>query len=350
MFSRTHINIFVIGFLSLAIPAYLKAKNYLLGNISIEQIFSPMIVYDVGLGFGLALVAVMTHELVIYQLRKFFPSRKQHLKRFLIQFSVSSISSSIAVYGFSLFFYAFFVPYYSPPKDFFLDVLILGLLIPIFINGIKESLFYYGEWENELLRKEQLEKENIQAQYEILKNQINPHFLFNCFNTLTELAHENKQQTILFIQQLSHVYRFVLENKDSELVELSNELNILDSYIYLLKIRFGDNVRINMENEKIKEFGHYNIVPMTLQILLENALKHNIATQDKPLTIDIEVENNDTLVFKNNLQQKSTLHSTKTGLQNIMNRYRLLADTTIDIIETTSEFIVRIPLISAQTT
>ena len=349
MFSRKQINIFVIIIISISIPAYYKTKSYLLGMATLEQIFSVTIFYDIGLGFGLGLLAIGTHELAVHILRRYFPEKSQHTARFIIQFSASTITSITAIYLFTHMYFLFIAQDFVPPPDFYLEMFVLGLLIPIFINGVKESLYFYGEWENESAKKEKLLKENIQAQYEVLKNQINPHFLFNCFNTLTELAHEDKKLTIEFIQQLSKVYRFVLENKDMEVVALDNELNVLQSYIFLQKIRFGDHIKIDMLTDNTTLSNHTCIVPLTLQILMENAVKHNIASKDQPLHITIELTPNNELVFKNNLQKKPATPSTNIGLQNIIKRYKVVAEKTIEVIETTSEFIVKIPLIKVQT-
>lgn len=347
MFSRRSINVVVIIILGFGIPAYYKTKALLLGTLTFAQIFDPLslLFVDIAFGFGLATMAILAHDWVVHHLRKRFPKRTDHIKRFVIQFTCSTVFSIAVLYLFTIFFFTY-ISQYTPPDDFVLDLFMMGLFIPILVNGVKESLYYYGEWENELLRKEQLQKENIQAQYEVLKNQINPHFLFNCFNTLTELAHEDKALTIKFIQQLAQVYRFVLEHKNQQMVDLKQELGVLDSYIFLLKIRFGDNLHIN--TQQAITVSDYSIVPLTLQILLENALKHNVVSKDKPLSINIDLSEDNKLVFRNNLQRKSSVQSTHIGLQNIINRYRMIADQTIDIVETATEFIVKVPLIHVE--
>lgn len=198
------------------------------------------------------------------------------------------------------------------------------------------------------MQRELLQKEHLQAQFEVLKSQVNPHFLFNSFNTLSELISSKPKLAIDFVQELSKIFRFVLENRSNEIVELNSELKLFKSYLFLMQIRFGDNLHINwnVPDEK-KQFG---IVPLTLQILLENAVKHNIISKDKPLHITVELDNGNRLIFRNNLQKKldEKTVTTKIGLQNIMNRYKYVADEAIDIIETAKEFIVKVPLIKIE--
>jgi len=344
MISKKKINVFMILCLGLAIPVYYKAKAFIQGNLNLDHLTTLGLFFDFLFGLGIAAIAVLGHDRIAAGLKKRFPRKTDDVKRFAMQFVFSTACAFAALSLFSYIFFEYVLPFeFTPPKDLYLDLFVMGLFIPVSVNGLKESLYYYGEWENEVLHKEQLQKENIRAQYEILKNQINPHFLFNCFNTLSELAHEDKNLTIRFVHQLSQVYRFVLENKDEEVVGLKNELEVLESYIFLLKIRFGDNLHVSMEN--IDRFGRYGIVPLTLQILMENALKHNVVSKAHPLTIEIAVSEDDKLVFKNNLQRKSSVQTTHIGLQNIIKRYRAVANRTVDIMETSSEFVVKVPLI-----
>ncbi len=345
MITRIQANILVLVLVGLGIPAYFKAKYYLIGQLTLGDIFTWGIFIDLSFGFGMSSLVVVGHELVVRYLRKRFPARTSHTTRFLIQMGMTTLYAWIAVYSFTQFFFNVLFPF-TIGKDTWLDLFIMAFFIPIFVNGVKESVYYYGEWEAEYLRREQLQKENIKAQYEILKNQINPHFLFNSFNTLTELIDESKELAIKFLQQLSRVYRFVLEHKDTEVVELDDELKVLDSYLFLLKIRFGENLQVhyNLGNNP----SHYNIVPLTLQILLENALKHNVVSKDNPLKVDIELSKDSKLVFKNNLQKRKAAPSTKTGLQNIINRYRFISDQSVDIMETPTDFVVKVPLIRVE--
>jgi LytS/YehU family sensor histidine kinase len=189
-----------------------------------------------------------------------------------------------------------------------------------------------------------LKKDNIQAQFEVLKNQINPHFLFNSFSNLITLIEENRDEASHFVQKLSNVYRYVLLTRDSELTELSNEMDFIIQYLDLLSVRFGDNLKVEIsisKDQKLKQ-----VPPLTLQLLVENAIKHNIVSNKKPLSVKISTDENGSLVIRNNLQLKSSLQdSTGIGLKNIQNRYRYFTSLPVIINKNVKYFEVKVPLI-----
>ena len=321
---------------------YYKVKFILTGQLKVSDLFRWNVLLDLGYAMSLAAVIMSLHQLTSGYLRKKFPKNSQPVKRFAIQFLASGVAS---ILGSLFFLYSFWgvLTGYQPPVSFVFDTIVFAILLPFIINGIVETTYYYDEWHNESLRTSELEKENLRARYEILKNQINPHFLFNSFNTLSELIAESKKVAARFLSQLSNVYRFVLENKNNELVDLKSELQVLESYIYLQKIRFGENLHIELD---IDEEHMYNFIPpLTLQMLLENALKHNITSQEQPLTIQVKSNKDNQLIFTNNLQKKASATSTKTGLQNIINRYKLLTSEKVEVKENLTSFVVSVPLI-----
>ncbi|MBX2843826.1 MAG: histidine kinase [Flammeovirgaceae bacterium] len=219
-----------------------------------------------------------------------------------------------------------------------------NLSMTAFIGVIYESSYFFGNWKNSVLIAGKLKNQQLKTEVAALKNQLSPHFLFNSLNTLVTLISEDTQQATNFTEKLSEVYRYILQNKDKELVSLETELQFIKSYIFLLKMRFKDNFQIecNIPKEHYKDY----IAPLTLQMLVENAVKHNIMSTAKPLTIFITTENGKSIVVKNNLQQKSMVkHSTKTGLENIIKRYKYLSNQAVDVVVTTSNFIVALPLI-----
>lgn len=209
---------------------------------------------------------------------------------------------------------------------------------------VKESSENLTEARTQLIN---LQKENLQSQFEVLKQQVNPHFLFNSLNVLTSLIKIEPDLAEKFSEQLSKVYRYVLENKDNELVDLNTELNFLDAYIFLLNIRFVDklNVDINIPAKRRSD----QIIPLAMQLLIENAIKHNIMTKSDPLKIDIFIDNENLLNIINNLQERpSQLASTGVGLKNIQNRYLLLNNTQPIFEKTKTHFIAKVPLISLE--
>ena len=230
------------------------------------------------------------------------------------------------------------------------------------IAGMYESMRYFNLWKKTSIEKEQLQRENLQSQLAGLKSQVNPHFLFNSLNTLVHLIPENPDSAVKFVQKLSKVYRYILEMRDSTTTPLSTELEFLNAYVFLLKERFGDNFHIDIDekicadidrvtmshpiNQKVCE---KHIIPLSLQILFENAIKHNVISTQRPLTISVSIENNEHLIVKNNLQRKNQVQEgTGVGLQNIRNRYQLVSQKEVDIIVTKESFIVSLPLLKIE--
>jgi sensor histidine kinase YesM len=200
-----------------------------------------------------------------------------------------------------------------------------------------------AELKKTLLASEILQRENIQFKFEALKSQLNPHFLFNTFSTLISLIQENPLLAEKYTQNLSNVYRYILSSKDKELVMLKEELDFIDSYMFLISIRFDDNVTVEINVEK--ELLEYYLPLLSLQLLLENAVKHNVVSKRKPLHISINSDGA-AVVVRNNLQKKSSIeNSTKIGLKNIKNRYELICSEKVDIKQSDDHFSVKLPLV-----
>jgi LytS/YehU family sensor histidine kinase len=186
-----------------------------------------------------------------------------------------------------------------------------------------------------------LEKESIRAKYESLKSQVSPHFLFNSLNALTNLVYEDQDKAAKFIKQLSEVYRYVLDSRDKEVVPLEEEKKFLNSYLFLQQIRFGDKLMLEINLSDTRSL----IAPLVLQMLVENAIKHNVISAEQPLTIRIySVEGY--IVVENDLQKKSVVQgeSQGIGLENISRRYEFLTDRKVEVIEGDT-FRVKLPVI-----
>jgi PAS domain S-box-containing protein len=189
-----------------------------------------------------------------------------------------------------------------------------------------------------------LQKENLQSQFEVLKQQVNPHFLFNSLNVLTSLIKVDPDLAEVFTERLSIVYRNVLENKDKDLVSLGSEMDFIKAYVFLLDIRFSNKVFVNINIDE-KDYDSY-VVPLALQLLIENAIKHNTFSKINPLTIELFVDESKYLNITNNLQSRKTqMMSTGIGLVNISKRYLLLSERQPAFEVTKTHFIARIPLI-----
>lgn len=188
------------------------------------------------------------------------------------------------------------------------------------------------------------QKENLQSQFDVLKQQVNPHFLFNSLNVLTSLIRLEPELAEKFTEHLSKVYRYVLENKDNELVKLTTELDFLDAYIFLLNIRFMGKIEVNISITEEKK--NCLVIPLAMQLLIENAIKHNAMSKKSPLVIDIFIDDKHFLNIINNLQEREAhMVSTGVGLKNIQNRYLLLNNSAPEFEKTSTHFIARIPLI-----
>jgi two-component system LytT family sensor kinase len=211
------------------------------------------------------------------------------------------------------------------------------------VNAVFFTRYFIGRWKDSLVQAERLEREKTQLQFDSLKNQLNPHFLFNALASLNSLIAEDQALASRFLQNMSKVYRYVLQNKEKNFVNLQTELDFIQHYVFLAETRFGEALRITFRLSP--EALDRAIVPVTLQILMENALKHNIMDADKPLTIDV-VSENDYLVVRNKLQKKKTVEtSNQVGLENMKSLYRFMTDRPV-IVESGSEmFTVKVPLL-----
>jgi len=236
--------------------------------------------------------------------------------------------------------------------DIFFDIQLGGLegtlkisvAITLVIATVLTSREFLLSWRQIAVDHEKVKKEVANAKYESLRNQVNPHFLFNSFNVLTDLVYEDQDLAAKFIKKLSDVYRYVLEVRDKELVALEEEFDFLKSYIFLLKIRHGNALKFkNNVNALSKDF----VAPMSLQMLIENCIKHNVVSEDDPLEISISREN-DYLVVTNNLQPRNQpkTEGSGIGLSNIKSRYKFLSDKTVEIIEDKTSFTVKLPVIN----
>ncbi|GAB4039231.1 hypothetical protein GCM10028809_59780 [Spirosoma gilvum] len=191
---------------------------------------------------------------------------------------------------------------------------------------------------------ERLQKESVQTQYNALKNQVNPHFLFNNLSILSSLARTNASLSIQFINQMAKAYRYILEQKDHELVSIRSELDFLDAYIFLLKIRFQEKFFVTLAIPADQQ-TNYLIAPLTLQLLLENVIKHNTMSTAKPMMVTIKVVQ-DYIEVSNRLQlRQKPFYSTGIGLQNIVSRYALLSEQAVWIGQREDEFVVKVPLL-----
>lgn len=225
-----------------------------------------------------------------------------------------------------------------------LELNVASLSIILIVASIYESAFFYARWRESLVEQERLRRQHTESQLEGLKNQVNPHFLFNSLNTLAYLIPEDPDRGVRFVEELSRVYRYILEIRDYRLIPLESELTFLDAYAFLLKERFGEKLVIEVDIPP--EYRSYQVIPLSLQMLIENAIKHNEISTTHPLKIALTVQGNK-LYVRNTLRRKrQTQPSTQVGLQNIRNRYAFFTRETVEVSDTEGYFLVALPLMA----
>ena len=221
-----------------------------------------------------------------------------------------------------------------------------GFVISLLVIAYEIIILYVRNAINTAREKEQIQKELAAAKLESLKNQVNPHFLFNSFSVLTSLVDEDPESATKFISKLSDMYRYILENDERTTVTLKEELNFVDNYIYLLSMRHQTAIKV----EKKIDLPENDILlpPMSLQILIENAVKHNAFSMDDPLHIIIKNDSSNAIVVENEKRKKEHLiASTQIGLKNLSNRLSLSVGKALEILDSETSFQVRLPLLKA---
>ena len=260
----------------------------------------------------------------------------------IITFLIYSVSAFVIVQ--SLNYYAWMGIYPSESIDPIIKSLPYTLMISFIISLIFTAIGFFFAWKRSFEQAEKLKAEMLAYKYESLRNQINPHFLFNSLNVLSDLVYDDQAMAVKFIQQMSDLFRYVLDSRDKELVPLKDELEFIRSFTFLLKTRFEDKLNIEIDVEANSD--DY-IVPMTLQMLIENAVKHNEVSEAFPLRITVRKKEN-YLEVENNLQLKNVgENSKKTGLKNITQQFAFFSEKPIKIISSDERYLVRVPILKS---
>lgn len=224
-----------------------------------------------------------------------------------------------------------------------IDWYLFGLFITLVMTLIYHAIYFYRLSQTQKVNEQKVIARSATAQFDALKNQLDPHFLFNSLNVLVSLIEENPKAATKFTTSLSKVYRYVLEQRNKELVTVDDELSFARAYVGLLKTRFEDSIEIDIPEKSSNP--EMKVVPLSLQLLLENAVKHNVVSDSKPLKLRIYEENHQ-LIVENNLQKKQVPGSSSgVGLQNIASRYQLLTKRKMSISQDEQFFRVQIPIL-----
>lgn len=287
---------------------------------------------------------MIAREIIIFCRRR-FPGHDNTMKRILLLFAGTLAISFVE--GFLIVYFLNYTNYYelSFTLTDFLYTSGLILVFSMMIMAMYELLYSLQALNTLAVESESLKRQNLQSQLDTLKEQVKPHFLFNSLSTLIGLIDEDKQRAKTFVEELAFVYRYLLQSSEKELITLTEELEFIRAYAYLLKTRFEEKLILDIVTDH--ENNHVLIPPLTLQILVENAVKHNVISLEKPLYIEIRKPDAQHIVVINNLQRRPASHpSTRTGLANLAAKYKLMQQSEPKIVETADRFEVHITLIS----
>ncbi|OQP45826.1 histidine kinase [Niastella populi] len=292
---------------------------------------------------GISFLIWEGNRYLLFTLRSYFdwfnkPVRKIIVIVFTISFYTIPISALMLVIWYKIFNDGIV------NWDLITTTILVIMICVLFITHIYETVFLVREAENEKLKKEQLERARAEAELEALKNQIDPHFIFNSLNTLSHLIEKEPAKAKQFNDNMADVYRYILQNKARELVLLHEEMLFLTDYFSLLKIRFEQAVQLQINIDPAL-FDQYLIPPISLQILVENAIKHNEFSDAVPLVITIDMQN-DELIIHNQVRKKILRKaSSRIGLNNLGERYKLTTSKEISVTASASDFTVSLPVL-----
>ncbi len=330
-----------------ALPStFFIGRKIFLGEVTtFDFTFLINSISDLILGY---IITALVSAAVIYSiviLDKYLPWDKGIWKRIIAEFFYTNF---VAIFSIILIFQVTFSVGLSqfPYREHMIMGIIIAIVLNLFLTTFYEGIRMFSKWKQSLIESERLEKESIASKFEALKNQVNPHFLFNSLNTLSSLVHTDPAKAEIFIDEFSSIYRYVLENQERLVVSLKEELDFIKSFVFLLKIRFGEGLdfTIKIDGDKL----HFNLPTLSLQLLVENEIKHNIVTKDKPLKITIFTEKDD-IIIKNNLQYRNEkVERTGIGIENLKQRYQLLTNLRPVFIIENDYYIAKIPLIQPE--
>src|SRR6185295_18196633 len=289
---------FLLNYVMFGRNYFSSLKNFLLATI---------------LTFAIILLTYVSCGMVASVLNNRYPKYSQTFRRISIGLigyvAIMAAAISIIFWGYD---YIGFLGYQLNQTQYAWCV-VIGIFCNILATSLNEGAAFYDKWRQTVDEAENLKKENLQSQLEGLKDQVNPHFLFNSLNSLSSLINEDPQKAEKFLDEMSKVYRYLLRTNEDGLTSLDSEMQFINSYFHLLKTRYGDSLALDTRISD--KYRNYQLPPLTLQMLVENAVKHNVILKDSPLHIMIMTTNSGKLVVSNNLQRKDRqVSSNRVGL------------------------------------
>lgn len=331
-------------FTAMVIATLLLVEDTLEGEHSWSWMFFDFIT-DIPIFTLITLAVSAIAYAVIMLLNNYFPWEQALLKRFMLEISLMVSLVVLLTMAASFLGKNYGLLPADADGDFGYETMVMIMLfITTFMQfSFHEFMMLSSDKQYLELRTGMLEKQNYLMKYEALKNQVNPHFLFNSLNVLSSLIYIDTDKSDRFIKKFSEVFRYVLELNQEKMVHLKQELKFLDSYFFLQKIRYGGNLTLHksIQAETLEMF----LPPLTLQLLIENAIKHNVIAKETPLCIEVASCGSE-LIVKNNYQFRSNLNkSTGIGHRNLIGKYQLIADQTPEFYIENGDYIAKLPLI-----
>lgn len=315
--------------IALALPAYYKIKFLLEDKITLEDILQPAGLFEV-LYAGLLAILLIAFYRIGNHLAK---GINQAIWYRVFPFFMLALAVPVAIL-FTRFFFNYIVPW-GTESSFEFDVAVLAVLLPLIVSGVADRIFLEGE-------KKRAEQTALLARFETLKTRLSPHFLFNSLNTLADIVEEDPQLAVRFIEEMASIYRYILDHQSQSLVTLKSEIHAVKSLLFLYEQRHPGAFQLQLNVDENSEMKL--IVPLALQTLIENALKHNHYNATTPLTLKIQAKD-DELVIENNVNLRNETASTFTGLDNLAQRIRFVCQRSLSVHQVAGVFTVAVPLL-----
>jgi two-component system LytT family sensor kinase len=334
-------DVLLMAIVGVLIVSYVFVKSLIIGDT--EQQSTDVFVNNLLFSVSISILLYAVFRVMFRYLNNQYPWLKSIGKRLRIQLVLVVILSA-GIMG--IFNWMWFVLFFDGcfDKSSFFSNIIIAVVISLLINAVYEGVNLFRQLKDSQIETEKLKRQNIESHFETLKNQVGPHFLFNSLNTLLALIDDDTKLAKEFVQKLATYYRYALQVNEKDVVELETETALVKSYVFLLESRFGKNLNVHFD---LPESSHTKgIVPLAMQMLVENAVKHNVISSAHPLEIRITIENNYLVVVNSKLKKDALEQSNRIGLENIRNRYQLLTGMAIRVeSEQDDYFRVEIPLI-----
>lgn len=336
---------YITGFW-LSMPFITLALCYILYG---ERLFKDWQVAVVGYPviYFIGFFSWRTHVEYDAYLRNKFPSLEQTRQRVLYKLAINLLVMTPSILIIFFVFHWFHILGYRIQENDLKYGYLVGLSINIIFETLWEVLYLVEKYKESAYEKELLERMQLMQEFENLKQKVNPHFLFNCFNTLLALIHEDKHQAEIFLDELSKVYRYLSRTNENGVSSLEQETSFIQSYSSLLKTRHGDSFQMKLDIDPA--FNCYELPSLSLQLLVENAVKHNVISKNKPVVVSIYSTGDGKLHVKNTLAKRiHKSESTGIGLSNIRDKYKLLNCDDMLVQETEDSFVVSLPLLQVK--